>query len=77
MARNGLLNPPPVGHPLCKGGRAKRGFGLPPAPLKRGTRKATRNLGPVGQRPVGRPPLEGVPEGRGSQKTPAGKILNP
>ena len=51
---------------------AKRVFGLPPAPLKRGTRKATRNLGPAG-----RPPLEWVPAGRGSQKTPVGKILNP
>ena len=27
---------------------AKRVVGLPPAPLKRGTRKATRNLGPAG-----------------------------
>ena len=48
MTRSGLLNPPPVGHPLCKGGSAKRVFGLPPAPLKRGTRKATKNLGPAG-----------------------------
>ena len=56
---------------------AKRVVGLPPAPLKRGTRKAMQNLCPVGQRPVGRPPLEGVPAGRGSQKTPVGKILNP
>ena len=74
---------------------AKRVVGLPPAPLKRGTRKATRNLGPAGPprrgdtlltvgrdlrqhpgRPAsGRlPPLEGVPAGRGSQKTPAGKF---
>ena len=28
---------------------AKRVVGLPPAPLKRGKRKATQNLGPAGQ----------------------------
>ena len=33
---------------------AKRVVGLPPAPLKRGNRKATRNLGPAGPAPKGR-----------------------
>ena len=45
---------------------AKRVVGLPPAPLKRGTLSLR-----------GTKQSEGVPEGRGSQKTPVGKILNP
>ena len=40
MARSGLLDSPLIS--------AKRVVGLPPAPLKRGNRKATRNLGPPG-----------------------------
>ena len=44
---------------------ACRGFRKPPNPLKRGRRKATQDLGPVGSRPVGWQPV-GVPLLRGS-----------
>ena len=44
---------------------ACRGFRNPPGPLKRGRRKATQDLGPVGSRPVGWQPA-GVPLLRGS-----------